>query len=83
VDPFDAYMIGRTLSDRWKVTARHEVIREAPSACRTYRAEGPNGEVVFVKVLVPDAGVALEEQRRQIFATNGTGLEVSLPRRSS
>lgn len=66
MDPFDIYFIGQTLSGRFKVLERHEVIHEAPSACRTYRAQDDRGNVVFVKVLVPDAGVSLAEQRRQI-----------------
>lgn len=66
MDPFDTYFVGQTLSGRFKVLDRHEVIREAPTACRTYRAQDEKGNVVFVKVLVPDASVSLDEQRRQI-----------------
>jgi serine/threonine protein kinase len=66
MDPFDTYFVGQTLSGRFKVLDRHEVIHEAPTACRTYRAHDDNGNVVFVKVLVPDASVSLDEQRRQI-----------------
>ena len=40
MDPFDTFFVGRTLNERWKVTARRHVIPEAPSACRTYDASG-------------------------------------------
>lgn len=66
MDPFDTFFVGRTLNERWEVTARRHVIHEAPSACRTYDASGPDNEVVIVKVLVPELGASLEEQRRQI-----------------
>jgi hypothetical protein len=66
VDPFDQFLVGKILKDRWTIKERHEVIHEAHSACRTYQAEGPEGTVAFVKVLVPDPNIYLDEQRRQI-----------------
>jgi hypothetical protein len=74
MDPFDTYFIGKTLGGRFKVLKRHEVIHEAPTACRTYEAQDDGGNIVFVKVLVPDASMSLDEQRRRLPIQKMSGL---------
>ena len=77
VDELDRFFVGRELPRGWRVESVRSVQRDAPASCRTYVGHGPNGNLVFIKVLDPRGRSSLVDQKSALddFAYESALLE--------
>lgn len=68
MDELDSYVLNTPLARGWRATEIHEVQRDQPNRCRSYRAVDPSGITGFVKLLPPStADVELMRQHLDEF----------------